>query len=75
MTAMRAIRELMAEQEILDRSTSDFPEASAGRSLAVDSRVAEGSGDAAGVDSSVTLERRVELFLHAALSHFKTLLK
>ena len=70
MTVMHAIHELMAAPEILDRSTSDFPEASGRSRDPEDSRVAD-----AGVDSKATLERRVEMQLRAALSHFKTLLK
>jgi hypothetical protein len=58
--AMHAIHELMAAPEILDRSTSDFPEASGPSPVAVGSPVAEGLADAAGVDSKATLERRVE---------------
>jgi hypothetical protein len=67
---MHAIRVRMAEAEILDRSTSDFPQAWAFRHSR---RVADGLADAADVDSKATLGRRVEQ-LHAALSHFKTLL-
>jgi len=67
---MHAIHELMAAREILGRSTSDFPEVSGRSRDPEDSRVAD-----AGVDSKATLERRVEIPLRAALSHFKTLLK
>jgi len=58
-TVMRAIHDQMAGPEILDRSTSDFPEAS-GHSQVAGSPVGEGLADAVGVDSKATLERRVE---------------